>query len=76
MHKSFITFYLFQYHKKSISGRALYLYLFHLKNGEEYFPYLVKDYSKITAFGYLEGLGNRNGMYLEKKATRKKYFNV
>ena len=42
---------------------------------ELYSPGLVKYHCQISALRCLESVANKNGMYLEKNTTHKKYFN-
>ena len=42
---------------------------------ELYFPGLVKNHSQISALGCLEYVANKKGVYVEKKAAPKKFFN-
>ena len=43
---------------------------------ELYFPGFVKNHSQISVLGCLESVGNRKSVYLEKKGTHKKIFNL
>ena len=73
--KSFITFYLFQYHKNT-SHDELFLSVYSTLKMEFYFPGLVKNYSKISYVVFLESAANKkNHVPRKKKATYKKSFN-
>ena len=75
MAKSFITFYLIQYHKKNAFYEKLFLSVYSILQTELYFPGLVKNHSQISALGCLESVANKKKRVPRKKATRKKVFN-
>ena len=58
MVKSSITFYLFQYHKNASHDKPILSFCSILKM-ELHFPDLVKNYSKISAFGSLESVADK-----------------
>ena len=71
MVKSFITFYLIQYHKNAFHDE-LSVSIYFISQKELYFPGLVKIH-EILALGFLESVSNKKSVYLEKKSTCKKY---
>ena len=56
--KSFIMFYLFQYHKNAFHDE-LFLSVYFILKMELYFPGLAKHYSKNSALGCLEIVANK-----------------
>ena len=75
MVKSFITFYLIQYHK-NVFHDELFLSVYSILKMELYFPGLMKNYSKISALDCLESVANKNWRVpRKKKTTHKKIFN-
>ena len=72
MVKSFITFYLFQYHKNA-SHDELFLSVYSILKMELYFPGLLKNYNKISALGFLESVANKKRRVHKKKQLIKKF---
>ena len=73
MVKSFITFYVFQYHQ-NVFHDELFLSVYSILKMELYFPGLVKNYSKISALGCLESVANKKrGVPRKKKQLVKKF---
>ena len=69
MVKSFITFYLFQYHKNAFHDE-LFVSVYSISKMELYFPGLVKNYSKISALGCLESVANKKRRIPRKKSNK------
>ena len=65
MVKSFITFYLIQYHQNEFHD-GLFVSLYSILQMELYFPSFVRNH-QISALGCLESVTNKKGVYLEKK---------
>ena len=71
MVKSFITFYLIQYHQNAFHG-GLFVSLYSILQMELYFPSLVKNH-QISALGCLESVANKKrGVSSKKKQLAKK----
>ena len=68
MVKSFITFYLSQYHKNA-SHDELFLSVYSILQMELYFPGLAKNCSKISALGCLESVANKKRHVPRKKSN-------
>ena len=72
MVKSFIMFYLLQYHKNAFHDE-LFLSVYFILKMEVYFPGLAKDYSKNSALGCLEIVANKKRRVPKKKQLVKKF---
>ena len=75
MVKSFITFYLIQYHKNAFHDE-FFLPVYSILQMELYFPSLVKNNSQISALGCLESVANKKGRAPRKKSNSSKNFQL
>ena len=55
-------------------NHELFLSVYSILQMELYFPGLVKNHSQFSTLDYLESVAYKKGVYLEKKATRRKIF--
>ena len=72
MVKSFIRFYLIQYHKNAFHDE-LFLSVYSILQMELYFAIFVKNDSQILALGYLESVADKNGCTWKKNQLIKKF---